>query len=151
MKPYESLQEIFDKAYVGLAKQNWRRAITITAGGQVACAYRGENGTKCAIGHVVPDEMVTADIGTKSLYRILTGYTHDDPSGQQEKHFPEWNELFKNIPLSALCSLQACHDNARLPTNYADITDLDNPKHMKRQLESFAKRYELTIPVLEAA
>jgi len=44
-------QEIFDTAVIGVLKQG---IASVRDGG--ACAYRGKNGTKCAVGFLISDE-----------------------------------------------------------------------------------------------
>lgn len=44
-------QEIFDKVYMELLKQK------VPSMHNGRCLYRGPNGTKCAIGHLIPDEL----------------------------------------------------------------------------------------------
>jgi hypothetical protein len=46
----EQKQDFFNRAVAGLASQGFERAIS-----DGNCAYRGENGRKCAIGHLMPD------------------------------------------------------------------------------------------------
>ena len=38
------------------------------------CAYRGKNGTKCAIGHLIPDENYKADMEGESAVTLLAKY-----------------------------------------------------------------------------
>lgn len=45
-------QEIFDKVYTELSKQG---VPSVDPYGN--CLYRGPNGTKCAVGHLIPDEL----------------------------------------------------------------------------------------------
>jgi hypothetical protein len=148
LKPYESLQEIFNKAYLGLAKQNWRRAMVMSSNGRPACAYRAEGGLKCAIGHVVPDELVTPDIGTKTIHRILHGYITDNKSLCETPNV-EWTKLFQKIPVHVLAELQSCHDDARIAFEHdQDVTDLYDEEHMKNKLDRFAFKYKLTVPTV---
>jgi hypothetical protein len=49
---YLSLQHIFDKAAVGMLRQN---AQAMGADGE-SCAYRGTEGCKCAVGFLIKDE-----------------------------------------------------------------------------------------------
>jgi hypothetical protein len=45
-------QEIFNKVYLGLKGQSFVKSTDLAGN----CKYRGANGTKCAIGHLIPDE-----------------------------------------------------------------------------------------------
>lgn len=46
-------QETFNQVVRGLASQRWERSVDPSTG---LCAYRGAGGTKCAAGHLIPDE-----------------------------------------------------------------------------------------------
>lgn len=45
-------QDIFNAAYLGLKAQGFK--MSLRNGG---CAYRGLNGLRCAVGHVIPDAL----------------------------------------------------------------------------------------------
>lgn len=49
-------QEIFDKVYLGLKSQGFRQSIN-----NYQCVYRGPYGRRCAIGHLMPAEVVLAE------------------------------------------------------------------------------------------
>lgn len=83
-------QEIFDKVATHLLTQNIKslRDVTSCEDGVLysGCAYRGDNGTKCAIGCLIPDEAYLHEIEgstcrsgavvelLKSLYDFHTEY-----------------------------------------------------------------------------
>lgn len=54
-------QEIFDTVYEGLKAQGCGSA------NSAGCAYKGENGTKCAVGWLIPDEVYTEDIESTGI------------------------------------------------------------------------------------
>ena len=58
---YTPLQEVFDRVVRHLYAQR-KKAKYVDDDGELACAYRGENGTKCAVGCFIPDEDYTARI-----------------------------------------------------------------------------------------
>lgn len=63
------------------------------------CLYRGPDGTKCALGHLIPDELYTRDIEGKNIYAAL-------------------NAIGLQLPLKAvreLGILQRCHDKSSVP------------------------------------
>ena len=68
------------------------------------CAYRGDNGLKCAIGCLIPDEKYDPKMdgngSINAVYRI----------------FPSLHELFDKNQLSFLRDLQGVHD---LPSNWS--------------------------------
>lgn len=50
-------QEVFTKVATHLLKQG-RRALFAEKNGFRSCAYRGDNGTKCAVGCLIKDEFI---------------------------------------------------------------------------------------------
>lgn len=82
------------------------------------CVYRADNGRKCAVGCLIPDEAYTDDIeGTRLLG--LTQYNKPDldlPDGAREG----WAKVEAAVPelraySSMLLKLQQCHDEASVP------------------------------------
>lgn len=57
-----SMQEIFDKVYVHLLTQNAKSLHKLVPGTPPSCAYRGDNGTMCAVGCLISDEAYTPSI-----------------------------------------------------------------------------------------
>lgn len=54
-------QEVFDKVLFALRKQG-RASIRYTHSQNSECAYRGHDGMKCAVGHLIPDEKYNAGL-----------------------------------------------------------------------------------------
>lgn len=52
-----SEQEVFDYVIGHLVSQGRQSIDKKAKGGWVPCAYRGENGAKCAVGALIPDEI----------------------------------------------------------------------------------------------
>lgn len=120
-------QRIFDKAFKGLQGQGFRRAYTGSS-----CAYRVP-GTdmKCAVGHVLPDDVYDPIMEGDDVAFLLAGGGHrhrfeasQDPAA---KDLLGADELF-------LCELQDAHDES-----YSAYT-------MKVLLKSVAANWELTVP-----
>jgi hypothetical protein len=89
-------QEIFTTVATHLLTQ---RAKSLRDNG---CAYRGENGTKCAIGCLIPDDIYTLKIEGASIHGLLQG-TH-------KKILPaNFRSLFVNHE-NFLTQLQRLHD-----------------------------------------
>ena len=69
-------QEVFNLVARALAKQGVKsiaavddpRFIHMTENNKPMCLYRGPNGTKCAIGHLIPDDKYTPDIEGENIY-----------------------------------------------------------------------------------
>lgn len=115
-----TLQSLFNKAYRGLAKQGFKKSMR---GIVPTCAYRGANGTKCAIGHLIDDEAARqADSRDNSSYPRV------------QDLIPDSIKAVLSVELGA--KLQECHDFC------------DTPKEMKANLKDFAKKYNLKVPKL---
>jgi len=112
-------QEIFNKAYIGLAKQGWVRAQY--AG---ACQYRTREGLACAIGQCIPDDKYDPKIEPMSPFKALLF------AGVIEKAIDD-ADLYEDCLF--LNALQDAHDQNRLTP-------------LKENMEKFAREKNLTIP-----
>lgn len=114
----EALQQVFDKAYLGLKAQGFERSHE-----NATCLYRGPDGKKCAIGHVIPDEHYRPEMEGCSVLYITRWCREALPVG------------LRGMPAQlALYRLQRCHDQAR------------DPEDMQRRLVHYAEDWELTVP-----
>lgn len=104
--PYTK-QETFDMVLEHLAKQG---GPAVNEKGLRSCLYRGANGTKCAIGALIPDELYHQNVEGQSVRMLL------DRDSAIGKYF---NETFSGLELEAkICGgmytfaghLQAAHD-----------------------------------------
>lgn len=57
-------QEIFNTVVRGLRGQGWQRSVE---GG--SCRYRCDDGRKCAVGHLIPDERYSPDLEGVAVVR----------------------------------------------------------------------------------
>jgi hypothetical protein len=124
------LQELFNASYTGLKGQGFQKSVTMTTGVLLSfeqspnsdsyhtelCQYRGSNGLKCAIGHVIPDELYHADLEVIGLELVLKRINVDP------------------VITRALRILQCAHD------------DSTSPEDMKRRLADYAAEFKLTAP-----
>jgi hypothetical protein len=62
-------QEMFTKAWLGLAGQNWEQSVLFGE-----CMYRGPGGLKCAAGHLIPDEKYRSEMEYVSIPSLLEKY-----------------------------------------------------------------------------
>jgi len=101
-----NIQKMFDQAVGGIVKQgcqstgDWGDGDDDTNG----CMYRGPNGTKCAIGHVITDEFYSEKLEGLSLSDSTLREALD-------------NSLACRMPrgwLNLLSGLQSVHDNPDL-------------------------------------
>ena len=60
-------QEIFNKVWLGLSGQNWRKSRTNLETLNTFGAMRGKNGLKCAIGHIIPDDRYRPEFEGKDI------------------------------------------------------------------------------------
>lgn len=120
-------QEAFDKAVAGLAAQGFKRSVGGPDGFE-QCVYRGKDGKKCALGHLIPDD----------LYRPrIEGMGAGNPLMR-----PLLFELGLSIEFSR--ALQSAHDSAY--TIDAHDKQIDAPETMKAMLRRVADKFGLTKP-----
>ena len=157
MKPYESLQEIFDAAYLGMAKQEWQPAFS-----SGSCEYLTKDGKKCAIGHAIPDARVK-DMpfhGSVQALRFNPAINKDDEryNGQIDYStdtvyfydeskmaaYQELKDLFSNVDIKDLEKLQFCHDSPAIrETGSFAVAGM-----IKGNFERYAELRGLTIPAV---
>jgi hypothetical protein len=110
-------QEIFNRVYTGLKAQGFKRSLSGPDDAVSRCRYRGEDGLKCAIGHLIPDEKY--EEGLEGLCASVVEVRNASGTSGID-----WNFLD---------DLQVCHDEGNTPAD------------MERLLKRFAADYELVI------
>jgi len=105
------LQVLFDKACAGVIAQG---AQSLMPGDNFTCAYRGTDGKKCAVGHLLSDEQI-AMYGIKEM---------DNP----EKFVTELVRLLvpgiqTGMAVEFLSDLQDAHDNSHHYSGSAFVSD----------------------------
>lgn len=142
------LQDIFNRVYLGLKSQGFERSMVEdeVASDGVVCAYRGAEGRKCAVGHLIPDELYTELVEGHPVYVLIEGKSIDLPDEDGEiyatpiKDAPEnvqalVGHMRQYLPFAhAINRIQKLHDNCFAPSQ------------MKRELGFFAQEHGLTIP-----
>lgn len=101
-------QELFTKVSSHLRQQRSRSVMTRPGRGSgviVACAYRGEDGKKCALGILIPDDKYNPDIEGARGSDVIKNYT-------------EIKKPSKGL-LRLADALQAIHDTIE-PTSWGD-------------------------------
>lgn len=130
-------QEVFNKAVKGLAAQGFQSS----RNEDKTCRYRGPEGLKCAVGHLIPDEVdctplegspvyfrALIDLLNTLGYNVEVGVAYLSAGGSVcYEHTPDVRFLFE---------LQIAHDNAY------------NAESMKNNLMAFAQKYNLSTEVL---
>jgi hypothetical protein len=124
LTPYNNLQEVFNKAYIGLRNQGWKKCTDGTR-----CVYDDGEGNHCAIGQCLPENSELKSI--RAGIRSIVGGECGIPTGASK----EAQILFGKIDIDSLVKLQVTHDGA-----FA----IDN--NMQQRFVDFAKENGLTIP-----
>lgn len=111
-------QEVFNKVYAALKAQDFNRSM----GGSKTfktCRYRGENGLKCAVGHLIPDDKYN---------NKFEGSTVIDADIAAAAGAKEDGDVY------FLRNLQLAHDGSV------------SPSYMKTKLHNLAENYGLVVP-----
>lgn len=108
-------QEIFNMAYIGLAKQGFERSFDDET---KYCLYRGPDGRKCALGHCIPDEIYDDELESIALAEVV-------------EKIPD----LSGVDIFFLENLRNCHDKGTSPivmtlhlSAFAEESGLSIPK-----------------------
>lgn len=71
MDRQQEAQALFDTVLTKLREQKVA-AGTVTARGNFVCRYRGDNGAKCAVGHLIPDENYDPEFEGSGVYTLAS-------------------------------------------------------------------------------
>lgn len=98
-----NLQQMFDKAVGGIKAQGCLSKITTGTSGVPACYYRypGNPAVRCAVGHLIPDEVYDPSMEGDGSWSVLANPEVDEALALPEDH-DEVGHL--------LASLQEAHD-----------------------------------------
>lgn len=115
-----SEQEMLDTVYDHFITKGNPPSFVLTDNGRTICRYRGPNGTKCAFGIFIPNELYTFEM---------------------EGHGPESIVKMHEISFKHFCnSLQRCHDDAAIRRDSGFKTVMIN------NLLELARIRNLTLP-----
>ena len=129
-KPVKTIQETFNLVWAGLAAQNWQPSMDKSQGAE-ACAYRGEEGRKCAAGILIPDDRYSSEFeGYTVSICNLSEIDEEDPSDRIAKILLE-----EGHQLDFVSACQSAHDN-----------DEGADRSLYDRFISLASHYGLTIP-----
>ncbi len=122
-------QQVYDKALFGIRQQDYEQSAS--AGG--TCAYRGEAGMKCAVGHCIDDETATKwdkgirdEIGCKQ-FGIGVMFEYDKET---------YLKFFQESDVELLRKLQGIHD-------CIPITDRGNGRSFEAKMQEIAEDFNL--------
>lgn len=125
MNLQEVMQDCFNRSYLGLKSQGFEHSFH-----KSACLYRDPEGRKCAIGHLIPDEMYIPDIEDLAPNSLVMDYPKFFYGV-----FPYLEEKAdRDALVRFLTNLQSVHDCST------------SPNDMERNLHSFALLRNLSIP-----
>lgn len=121
-----TLQEVFDNALFGIRKQNYEPSLK--DGKESMCSYRGDGGSKCAIGHSIPNRVYHESIEGMPIHDLLDSNS-------------KIRDLFRGIFWKPLKDLQLIHDDLTISSRKKD--------HFEFNMEEFAIRYDLKFTPLK--
>lgn len=114
-------QEIFNKVFLGLKSQEFRQSVNE----HNVCQYRGEDGLKCAVGHLIPDEIYIKEWDEHTTLADSLPPDVYDSMGIRADF---------GASVDFLMELQNIHDN------------YDVPERMEENYRQFALAQGLTVP-----
>jgi hypothetical protein len=104
--PFNNTQDLFDHVVNALRKQGVQSKSAYSESPNPRCAYRGDNGTKCAAGHCITDE----EYGPEMEGKMASGIPLFEPWPEDQRfllidlqrahdnHHPtEWENRWKNV------------------------------------------------------
>lgn len=138
MNTQEAKQQLFDRAVAGLANQGFQQSLDET---QDTCAYRGSEGMRCAMGHVLPDDKYRPEFEGKNAKDLMISHTvGDEPEltvyDLLQVPVSEARQVDEHEIINFLYELQNCHDS---------VYSL-NAEGMKHELRRLADEHELRRP-----
>jgi hypothetical protein len=130
-------QEIFDKALQGVRAQgggSWRHDFGAHAG---YCAYRGDDGSKCAVGHLILDEYYLP-----SLEGAIVAFSGSQRSDQLNEALRLSGVDTSQPRVKALLQeLQVCHDVSFDPESCG--SEAQGMGQYERKMQALARRFSL--------
>ena len=130
-------QQVFDAALFGIRKQEYVKSYL---GGR-GCAYRGQHGLKCGIGHAIPDACYDP-LFDSSGHSTSIGALLDD----SRERFDVLRRLFGGVPVYVLRDIQCAHD--KMLAAYPSEND---KQRWEQRMKDIAVAYRLTYtPVAKA-
>lgn len=113
MNTQEAKQQLFDRAVAGLARQGFQQSFDEA---QDTCAYRGSEGMRCAMGHVLPDDKYQPEFEGKNAKDLMISHTvGDEPEltvyDLLQVPVSEARQVDEHEIIDFLYELQQCHDS----------------------------------------
>lgn len=128
--PAPTLQSLFETAARGCFAQG-KQSVQ-----GYFCAYRGEAGCKCAIGHCIPDELYQTDMEGKGMHSLLVSFPSlHVPFGLPKLRPSERAPALYDERAPALYDLQAVHDN---------VEHWKSEQTLRQAFRAYGKQYALS-------
>ncbi len=121
-------QQIFDTVATHLLKQ---KKVAKNKGG--CCAYRGKNGTKCAAGCLIPNELYAREFEGRAIFAIFDETYDSMYSRSVQEKGSALRKLWGTKNRALISSLQAVHDGS----------DVDG---WPMRLKTIARDFKLKLP-----
>ena len=127
-------QQAYDKALFGIREQEYEQSASAGGAGGT-CAYRGEAGTKCAVGYSIDDE--TAIKWDKGVYSSgVICYKVFDIESLYKFDKETYLKFFQESDVELLRKLQGIHD-------CIPITDRGNGQYFESKMQELAEDFNL--------
>lgn len=141
MPLYHTKQEVFDLILEGVRKQGG-----LSVNGTM-CAYRSNEGKRCAIGLLIPDDRYVPDMEGSTYSTMWGSYYHKEGNTCDEEFVNARNyriirSLFGDgISDEFLCKMQKAHDHAASGKNGERDQSM---KWFEMSMETYARQFSLT-------
>lgn len=122
-------QQAFDKALFGIRAQGYKRSMK-----GIVCMYRGNNGTKCAVGHCIPDELYDPAFDDREKMTNWAVISADHKNSQAV-------QLLSACSSELLYEMQTCHDY--MPEKEAHV-------FFEKEMRDIAKQFDLVYTPVNA-
>lgn len=104
-------QEIYNKVKAHLLKQGRRSQFAAEEGKSGECAYRGPDGTMCAVGCLIPDEHFDVRLNSEWVGSHYAGHMLENAGVLTMGEYADYSEDAEGGPtLRLLIALQEVHD-----------------------------------------
>lgn len=106
-KLIKKITPIVQQMYDGLKSQNFERSV-----GDISCLYRGHSGLKCAVGHIIPDELYDDDIegDPADSERVIAITPFKDLVKLRQNEFVDRSDEETRTVVNLMLALQQIHD-----------------------------------------
>ena len=125
----ENKLKILDIVMKGLSEQNWQKSVKVLTDGIPSCQYRGDNGLKCALGHLIPDSVYHRDMEAVPMRDVFYSHIEEiilkmfqpDKTRMDPVERDQWRRF--------CASMQSLHDDV--------LINEDGSTNMKDDFEQF--------------